>query len=273
MAATADAAVVFVGFNPTSESEGADRTFGLGFGQDDLVREVAAANKRTIVVLTAGGAVDVTRWIEQVPALLQTWYGGQEAGRALPRLLFGEVNPSGHLPISWERRWEDNPVHDTYYPNAPANTVIYSEGVFVGYRGYEHTGVKPLFPFGFGLTYTTFACSNLAIAPAAPKVGEAVTVSFDVANTGTRAGTAVAQIYLGNPTAGVPRPLKELKGFERVDLNAGEKRHVSLVLEPRAMSYWDVTGHAWKQEPGRFTVFVGQSSADIDLTAEYTVAP
>jgi len=273
LAAMADAAVVFVGFNPGSESEGGDRTFALGFGQDDLVKAVAGANKRTIVVLTAGGAADVTPWLDRVPALLQAWYAGQEAGRALPRVLFGDVSPSGHLPISWERRWEDNPVHDSYYPNAPENTVVYNEGVFVGYRGYEHNRVKPLFPFGYGLSYTTFAFSNLTVSPAAPKVGEPVTVAFDVANTGARAGAAVAQLYLGNPTASVPRPPKELKGFARVELTPGETRRVSLVLNPRAMSYWDAAGHAWKQEPGRFTVFVGHSSADIDLTADYTVAP
>ena len=229
IAAMADAAIVFVGFNPASESEGADRSFALSAGQDALVEAVAAVNKRTIVVLTAGGAVDVTQWVDRVPALMQAWYAGQEAGRALPKLLFGQVSPSGHLPISWERRWEDNPVHDSYYPNAPGNTVIYKEGVFVGYRGYERTGVKPLFPFGYGLSYTSFTFTNLAVTPRAPKAGESVTVSFDVANTGPRAGAAVAQLYLGNPTASVPRPEKELKGFARVPLNPGEHRRVTLL--------------------------------------------
>ena len=273
IAAMADAVVVSVGFNPGSESEGGDRTFGLPFGQDALVHAIAAANKRTIVVLTAGGGVDVTPWIDEVPALLQGWYGGQEGGWALAGILFGRITPSGHLPISWERRWEDNPVHDSYHPNAPANTVIYQEGVFVGYRGYEHNGVKPLFPFGYGLSYTTFAFTNLAVTPRAPKAGEAVTVSFDVTNTGPRAGAAVPQLYLGNPTASVPRPLKELKGFARLALKPGEKQRVTLLVSPRAMSFFDVPSRGWKQEPGKFTVFVGHSSADIDLTAEYTVAP
>ena len=164
-------------------------------------------------------------------------------------------------------------MHDSYYVNAPNNTVIYKEGVFMGYRGYEHNGVKPLFPFGHGLSYTTFAYLNLAVTPAAPKAGETVTVSFDVKNTGARAGAAVAQLYLGNPTASVPRPVKELKGFARVDLKPGETRHVTLPLDARAMSFWDVGSHGWKQEPGKFTVFVGHSSADIDLQADYTVAP
>jgi beta-glucosidase len=273
LAAAADAAVVCVGFNRGSESEGADRLFELGLGQDELVQAISAANRKTIVVLTAGGSADVTKWIDRVPAVLHGWYSGQEGGRALPRVLFGEVNPSGRLPMTFERRWEDNPVHDTHYANAPGNTVIYKEGVFMGYRGYEHNGVKPLFPFGHGLSYTTFAFKNLGITPGAPKLGETVTVSFDVTNTGARAGAAVPQLYLGNPSASVPRPLKELKGFARVVLSPGETRHVTLTLDPRAMSFFDVKGHAWKQEPGKFLVFVGHSSAEVDLQGEYTVAP
>jgi beta-glucosidase len=273
IAAMADAAVVCVGYNPATESEGSDRSFALGAGQDKLVETISAANPRTIVVLTAGGAADATPWIARVPAFLHGWYAGQEGGRALPRVLFGDVNPSGHLPISFERRWADNPVHDSYYVNAPDNTVDYKEGVFVGYRGYEHNGVKPLYPFGYGLSYTTFAFGHLAVTPAAPKAGETVTVSFDVTNTGSRAGAAVPQLYLGNPTASVPRPARELKGFARVELKPGETRHVTLPLDARAMSFWDVQSHAWKQEPGKFTVFVGHSSADSDLQGEYTVAP
>ena len=273
IAAMADAAVVCVGFNASTESEGSDRSFSLPVGQDLLVEAVRAANPKTIAVLTAGGAVDVSPWIDRVPALLHGWYAGQEGGRALPPVLFGDVNPSGHLPISWERRWADNPVHDSYYVNAPDNTVVYQEGVFVGYRGYEHNGVKPLFPFGYGLSYTTFVYANLSVTPAAPKAGETVTVSFDVRNTGSRAGAAVAQLYLGNPTAGAPRPLKELKGFARVELKPGESRQVTLPLDARAMSFWDVSSHAWKQEPGTFTLFVGHSSADIDLQGDYTVTP
>src|SRR5664280_825894 len=272
LAAEAGAVVVCVGFSPATEAEGADRSFELGIGQNQLVEAVSAANRKTIVVLTAGGSADVSPWIDRVPVLLHAWYTGQESGRALARILLGDVNPSGRLPISFERAWADNPVHDSYYVNAPANTVDYKEGVFVGYRGYEHNGVKPLFPFGHGLSYTTFAFQHLALAPAAPKCGENVTVSFDVTNTGPRAGAAVAQLYLGNPTASVLRPAKELKGISRVALQPGETRHVTLTLDPRAMSFFDVTSHAWKQESGKFTVSVGHSSAAIDLTGAYTVA-
>jgi beta-glucosidase len=271
MAAAADAAVVCVGFNPGTESEGADRSFDLSLGQDQLLQAVSTANRKTIVVLTAGGSVDASCWIDRVPVLLHGWYAGQEGGRALPPILFGDVDPSGRLPITWERRWEDNPVHDSYYVNAPNNSVRYSEGVFVGYRGYEHAGVQPLFPFGHGLSYTTFAFKNLSLAPANPKVGETVVVSFDVTNTGPREGVAVAQLYLGNPTASVPRPPKELKGFARLPLKPGETNHVTLPLDSRAMSFFDVQSHAWRQEPGKFAVFVGHSSAAIDLQGDYAV--
>jgi beta-glucosidase len=260
-----------VGFDNNSEKEGVDRSFGLPIGQDELVQAVSAANKHTIVVLTAGGSADVSKWIDRVPVFLHGWYSGQEGGCALARILFGEVNPSGHLPISFELRWEDNPVHDSYYFNAPEKTVKYTEGVFVGYRGYEHNGVAPLFPFGHGLSYTTFGFKNLSITPKAPKLGETVAVSFDLTNTGKREGAEVAQLYLGSPTASVPRPVKELKGFARVSLKPGETRRVTLTLDSRAMSFFDVQSHAWKQEPGKFTVFVGHSSAAIDLNGEYAV--
>jgi beta-glucosidase len=273
IAASADVVVLCVGYNSATETEGADRSFELEAGQDELADAISAINRKTIVVLTAGGSADVSRWIDRVPAFLYGWYAGQEGGRALPRVLFGDVNPSGHLPISFERRWADNPVHDNYYVNAPDNTVVYREGVFVGYRGYERNGVKPLFPFGHGLSYTTFAFRNLNLTPTAPRVGETVTVSFDITNTGSRAGAAVPQLYLGNPTASVRRPIKELKGFARIDLKPGETRHVILPLDPRAMSFFDTQSHAWKQEPGKFTVFVGHSSADIDLQGDYAVVP
>ena len=272
VAAAADAAVVCVGFDQSTEHEGADRTFALPAGQDELVQAVRAANPRTIVVLTAGGSADVTKWIDRVPAFLHAWYAGQEGGRALAGILFGDVNPSGHLPITFERRWEDNPVHDSYYPNDGGTNVRYREGIFVGYRGYEHNGVKPLFPFGHGLSYTTFAFTNLSLSPTATKPGGNVTVSFDVTNTGARPGAAVAQVYLGNPTAPVPRPFKELKGSARLVLAPGQSTRVSLTLDPRAMSFFDEITHAWKQSEGRFTVAVGHSSAEIDLTGEFSVA-
>ena len=156
LAAKADVVVVAAGFDQDTESEGADRTFYLPPGQDELIQEMAAANKKTIVVMTSGGSVDMLRWVDRVPALLEAWYSGQQGGTALAEVLFGDVNPSGRLPVTFERRWEDNPTHDSYYPDGNTKRVAYKEGVFVGYRGYEHAGTKPLFPFGFGLSYSSF---------------------------------------------------------------------------------------------------------------------
>src|SRR5262249_38610423 len=151
---------------------------------------------------------------------------------------------SGKLPVSFERRWEDNAVHDSYYPKGSEKKVVYTEGVFLGYRHFDRTDTKPMFPFGYGLSYTTFAYRNLSIAPSIS--GEqAVTVSFDVMNTGNRAGAEVAEVYVGELRPKVPRPVKELKGFAKVQLNAGETRHVSLMLDRRAFSYYNASEHEW----------------------------
>jgi len=271
MAAAADAVVVMAGYDVSTEAEGFDRTFALPVGQDELIRSLAAVNKRTIVAITAGGAVDATGWLDQVPGLLHLWYPGQEGGRALAEILFGEISPGGCLPISWERAWADNPVRDNYYPNRGGKDCEYGEGVFVGYRGYEKNNVKPLFPFGHGLSYATFDYKNLKIAPAEPKPEETVTVTFDITNTGKVAADHVAQLYLGDPEAGVPRPPKELKGFQRVSLEPGGSTQVSLRLDPRARSFYDTAGKDWKQEPGEFRIFVGRSSADLLLSGQFIV--
>ena len=275
MAQMADAAFVFVGYDPSSESEGSDRTFKLPPSQDDLVKQISALNKKTAVVITAGGNVDMTQWVDQVPTILHGWYSGQEDGRALAEIAFGDVNPSGKLPITLERRWEDNPAHDSYYPNDPSagpTAVKYNEGVFVGYRGYEKNGTKPLFPFGHGLSYTTFAFKNVSASPQAARVGQPVTVTFDVTNTGQRAGAEVAQVYVGEAGAPIPRPAKELKGFEKVMLQPGETKHVTVTLDARAMSYFDVNSKSWKQDPAKFTVYVGDSSANANMTTTYAVS-
>jgi len=203
--------------------------------------------------------------------LLQTWYAGQEGGTALAQILLGEVNPSGKLPISWERRLEDNPCYRTYYEEPGTHTVKYSEGVFVGYRYYTSSQVKPLFPFGFGLSYTTFEFSNLAVTPSDAHVDAPISVSFDVRNTGDRSGAEVAQLYVGDPSAKVRRPAKELKGFERILLNPGETRHVTLTLDQRALSYWDTASKSWKVDPGQFIIYVGDSSENTPLQKEITV--
>ena len=271
LAKLADVAVVSVGFDPHTESEGSDRSYQLPFGQQDLIQTITAANPRTIVTLTAGGSVATRDWIDRTPVLLDTWYGGQEAGNALTKVLFGDVNPSGKLPISWEDKIEDDPAYKNYYEQPGTRDVKYAEGIFLGYRYYDKNNVKPLFPFGFGMSYTKFAFRNLTVMPKSASPSGPVTVGFDVKNTGVRAGAEIAEVYVGDPSATVPRPVKELKGFSRVVLAPGESRHVTVTLDRRSMAYWDTNIHNWKVDPGKVTVFVGDSSANIPLQRSFTV--
>ena len=274
LTAKADAVVVAVGFNPQSETEGWDRTFQLPPGQNELIQKIAAKNKNTIVVVTSGGGVDMTSWIDKVQGVVEAWYPGQEGGTALAEILFGDVNPSGHLPATFEQHWEDNPTHDNYYPANGTNRVVYKEGIFVGYRGYEHNKTKPLFPFGYGLSYTTFKYSNL--------VADEHGVSFDVTNTGSRAGDAVPEVYISAPQSSMTaamvhhemallRPPKELKGFARLTLRPSETQTVKIPLNTRSFAYYDVTGKHWKADKGDYQVLVGSSSEQVELTGRLTL--
>lgn len=270
IASQVDAVLLAVGFDRFSESESADRTFALPPGQDELIREISAVNNKVIVVVTSGGGVDMAKWVDSVPALLQAWYSGEEGGTALAELLFGDISPSGKLPVSFERRWRDNPAYHNYYPQNGTD-VVYKEGVFLGYRYYDQSSVKPLFPFGYGLSYTTFGYENLQISPSTSSLLQPVTVSFDVTNTGTRPGAEVAEVYVGQTHARVPRPMKELKGFSKVHLQPGETRRLQVLLDRRAFSYFDAMKHQWTADPGDFTIYVGSSSEQIRLTDHLTL--
>jgi len=269
MAKKADAVVIAVGYNAEIETEGIDREFQLPPGQDELIERIAAVNPNTIVTVTSGGAVDTAGWIDHVAALLANWYPGQEGGTALANVLFGDVNPSGRLPISWERSLKDNPSYPYYYPTPGTLKIPYKDDIFVGYRGYEHNGVKPLFPFGFGLSYTSFKYANLTIQPTGG-VGN-YAVSFDVTNTGDRVGADVAQVYVSEGHASVARPPQELKGFARVALNPGETRHVTVPLDARSFTWYDEKAAAWHADAGKFTVHVSRSSADPQLEGTITL--
>jgi beta-glucosidase len=279
---------VSVGFDAATESEGEDRTFSLPWGQDALIQAVAAANPHTVVTLTAGGAVNTTLWLDKVQALLHTWYPGQEGGRAIAQVLFGDHDPEGKLPISFDRLWKDNPSYKDYYPIPGTDTKLhveeagrppvdltiqhlkYNDKLMVGYRYWTTTGKLPLFPFGFGLSYTTFAFSNIS-APTSATAGDEVKVSFDVRNTGSVNGAEVAQLYVSDPSAKVSRPERELKGFEKVRLAPGETKHVTLTLDARSFSYWDEATHGWHIDPGKFILRVGDSSENTPLTADITL--
>lgn len=270
LAKKADAVIICVGFNDKTEGEGFDRPFQIHGGQDELIEKVSSVNKNTIVVLTAGGNVDMMQWVDKVPVVLDAWYPGQEGGKALAEILFGDYSPSGKLPVSFERRWEENPVFHNYYPAKGESRVAYSEGVFLGYRYYDHSQTKPLFPFGYGLSYTDFAYSDLSVEPMAGNANVPIVISFNVKNIGHREGAEVAEVYVGDSHASVPRPVKELKAFAKVDLKPGESRHITLKLDRRAFCFYDVNKKDWKPEPGEFAILVASSSDNVRLRGRFT---
>ena len=287
-ASMADVAVVAVGYGTQFELEGSDRSFTLPWGQDAVIEAAAAANPHTVVTLTSGGAVDTHLWLDRVAALLDTYYPGQEGGTAIAEVLFGKHNPEGKLPVGFDRSWEENPSYPYYYPVQGEDTKLhvtepgrpdiditightkYGDKLMVGYRYWTTTGKHPLYPFGFGLSYTTFRFANLK-APATAAAGSTISVGFDVTNTGNISGAEVAQLYVSDPSAKAERPERELKGFAKVRLAPGETKHLTLDLDARAFSYWDEDAHKWRIDPGKFVLHVGDSSENTPLTTEVTL--
>jgi beta-glucosidase len=268
LAARSDAAVVVVGYSSRLESEGFDRpSMDLPAGQDDLIEAVAAANTNTVVVIAAGAPIAMTRWISRVPAVLCAWYGGQEVGHAVGDLLFGIAAPSGKLPVTFPRRIEDSTAYG-HYPGENLH-VEYGEGIFVGYRGFDRKKVEPLFPFGHGLSYTTFEYGGLTVTPSKVKADGKVEVGLQVRNTGPRAGAEVVQLYVHDVESSLPRPEKELKGFGRVTLEPGETRKLTVTLDRSAMQFFDPGKGDWVAERGAFEVLVGASSRDIRLRGSF----
>jgi beta-glucosidase len=215
----------------------------LPAGQDELIEAVAAVNKKTVVVVIAGSPVTMTKWIGHVPAVLQAWYGGQEAGHAIGDIAFGVQNPSGKLPVTFPKQLADSPSYG-FYPGENLHTT-YGEGIYVGYRGFDKRRVEPLFPFGYGLSYTRFDYSGLSVTPAKVAADGSIKVSLRVRNRGTRAGAEIVQLYVRDVKSSVDRPIKELKGFRRVALAPGETRDVSFSLDKQALSFYSTASHSW----------------------------
>jgi beta-glucosidase len=301
-AAEAEMAIVVVGTSNEWESEGFDRqTLALPADQDDLVRRVAAANHRTVVVVNTGAPVSMP-WVDEVDAVLQVWFGGQEMAAAIADVLTGDEEPGGRLPVSLPVRLEDTPAYPTF--PGERSEQRYGEGLLVGYRWYESRQIDVTFPFGHGLSYTTFSLGQpLLSAPdftPGPDVtsGDDLVVTVPVTNTGSRAGTEVVQCYVAPPTGELFRPAKELKAFGKIRLGAGETANVTLVLTGRSFAHWD-PGTAettrlrarmplggmikkaagpdlqarWRIDPGRYTLHIGRSSADIAWQVPVTVNP
>lgn len=256
----ADVAIVMVG---DDEGEDHDHAISLPPAQDRLIRAVAQANPRTVVVIKSGSAV-LMPWISDVPAVLEAWYPGEEDGNAVADVLFGKVNPSGKLPLTFPATVEQTLARNSEQYPGDGTTVHYSEQLEVGYRGYQAHNVKPLFPFGFGLSYTTFVYSNLTLIPGTKQ--DTAVARFTLTNTGSRPGAEVAQVYVGFPPISEGNePLRQLKAFRKLTLAPGESRVVELPLNARSFSYWSTAIHDWKIATGKFTVSVGGSSADTPL--------
>ena len=266
--------IVAIGFDKLTESEGRDRSYGLDRMHNEAVEAAVKYNKNVIVVANSGGEFDITPWADQVKAIVLDWYPGQEGGNALAALLTGKVAPSGRLPFTFWGKLGKNPAQK-WYKTAPLHPsgnrdrypfTEYSEGIFLGYRGAEHFGVKPLYPFGYGLTYTTFDYSNLKVVPAA----DGFDVTFTVTNKGGASAKEVAQVYVSPVKPSVARPVRELKGYDKKLIAKGKSVEYTIHLGPEAFSYYDVATHGWKVDKGEYKIQVGASSEDIRLEASVT---
>lgn len=270
LAHNSDLVIMGMGLNSQMEGEAKDRDrLSLPKAQVDLIKSVAAVNKNVVVVLYGATPILMNEWIDQVPAIINGLYPGQEGGNALANIIFGDVNPSGKLPVTFPKRWEDSPVHNTY--PGPRDSAEYSEGIFVGYRYWDKEDIEPLFPFGFGLSYTTFEFSDLKLSEASMGKEDELAVELSVTNTGEIEGDEIVQLYISDKEASVEREVKSLKGFQRVSLEPGESKTVSMKIDKADLAFFDVDKKSWVVEPGEFEVLVGNSSRNIMLNQAFSV--
>lgn len=266
-AKVADAVLVFAGIDHSLDSEGRDR-LNMKFPetQQALIRQLAAANPRTVVTLINGSPLELGGWIDEVPAVLEAWYPGMEGGTAIAEVLFGKVNPSGKLPFTWPKRVEDSPAHAVGLQNN--DRVDYQEGVFVGYRYFDTKNIEPQFPFGYGLSYTTFDYQKLTLT----RERGVISVTVAVKNTGKTAGAGTVQLYVRELKPVVERPIHELKAFQKIQLAPGETKEVAFDLDRAAFSYFSPASHDWEMQPGGFEIQIGESSRDIRLRKTITIS-
>ena len=264
LAANSDIVVMCMGLNGIIEGEGIDREeLSLPNDQIKLIAAITEVNKNTVVVLNNGTPITMSEWISDVPAILDAFYPGQEGGNALADILFGDVNPSGKLPMTFPKKWEDTPVSNSY--PGEKEFAYYDEGIFVGYRHFDKENIEPLFPFGYGLSYTTFEFSDLKLSKDSMTESDSLFVKVTITNTGKIDGDEIVQLYISDKESSVEREVKSLKGFTRVSLKAGESKNVTMKIDKSALSFYDVDSKSWVVEPGEFEVLVGNSSRNILL--------
>lgn len=273
-ACTADFIIYIGGLNKElyQDCEGVDRqSFSLPYGQDELISGLAATGKKMAAVMVSGNSYAMP-WIDEIPALVQAWYGGSEAGNAIASVLFGDVTPSGKLPFTFHGKLEDCAAHSIGEYPGDGETVEYKEGIFVGYRWTDKENIKPQFAFGHGLSYTDFSYGKIRLSAKTMTEDEAITVSIPVTNTGKRAGAEVVQLYVNDVKSSLPRPVKELKGFKKVYLAPGETAEVIFTVGKDALSFYDPSVHGWVAEDGDFKVMIGSASDDIRAEAGFRLA-
>jgi len=266
----------------TDDSEGRDRPFALPDDQENRVLECVNNNPNTVVIVTSGSGIRMTDWNIKAKAIIYAWYGGQMGNVALAEIIAGKTNPSGKLPITIEREFKDSPGYG-YIPEGEklytgwngdgekahkVFNVYYTEGVFVGYRWYDSRNIEPLFPFGYGLSYTTFEYSNLKVSKEKFNDNDTLVISFNIKNTGDVEGKEIAQLYVHDVKSSVPRPVKELKGFKKIELKPGESKTIEITLDKKDFSFWNPATKSWFAEKGKFILDVGASSRNIKLQKE-----
>ena len=270
--AKSDVSILFVGLNHEEYMDAEDtdkKSFSLPKDQIELIKNTNKINKNIIVVLISGSPISMIEWIEDVPVVVEAWYAGMEGGRAIADVIFGDINPSGKLPITFPKKLSDSPAHKSEKTFPGDDKVFYDEGIFVGYRHFDTKKIEPLFPFGYGLSYTEFIYKNLTINKKRLMKGGVLDISMDLINSGKVKGAEVVQVYISDIISSVERPLKELKRFKKVILEPGEQTNISFQLTPEDLAFFDEESHKWKIENGIFKILIGSSSRDILLETEF----
>ena len=268
----ADITLIFAGLKHKNgmDAEGVDKkSFKLPKSQIDLINKTVNKNQNTIVILVAGSPVSMIEWIDKVPTVIQAWYAGMEAGNAIAAILFGEINPSGKLPITIPKKLSDSPAHVSERTYPGDEKVFYDEGIFVGYRHFDTRKIEPLFPFGHGLSYTNFAYENISISKEKITGDESLSVSLDIKNSGNYPGAEIVQLYIQDVESSVERPLKELKGFRKIYLKQGEKSPIRFEINKNDLSFYNESTGNWIAESGEFNILIGSSSRDILLKTKF----
>ena len=268
LAKNSDIVIMGLGLSLDQEGEGTDKaSLSLPQAQIDLIKKIAKVNKNIVAILYGGNPVTMDKWAKEVPVIIEAFYPGQEGGNAMANIIFGNVNPSGKLPVTFPKKWEDSPVYSSY----PGKRTFadYTEGIFVGYRGFDKNNIEPLYEFGYGLSYTTFEYFGLKLSSKKIKENDSLLISFTLKNTGKIDGDEIVQLYISDLKASVERELKALKGFKRISLKAGESKTVSFTIDKTALSFYDLRNKKWKAEKGMFQVLIGASSKAIYLSETF----